>query len=138
MADDARKRILVVDDEDDVITYLTALLEDAGYAVTAARDGVQAQEALARERPDLISLDITMPEKSGVKFYREVRGDPDLAGIPILIVTGVSNPWSGPGGEGSFEKFISTRKQVPPPEGFFEKPIEPTVFLKKVKDLLGG
>jgi CheY-like chemotaxis protein len=136
MAKDAPKRILVVDDEEDVITYLSALLTDAGYAVTAAHDGQEAIDEVRRERPDLVSLDITMPEKSGVRFYREMREDPDLAGVPIVIVTGVTNPWSGPHGEGTFEKFISTRRKVPPPEGFFEKPLDPEAFLAKLASIL--
>jgi CheY-like chemotaxis protein len=133
---DSDKRILIVDDEDDVITYLTALLTDAGYQVVQARNGVEAMEEVRRERPDLVSLDITMPEKSGVRFYREMREDADLAGVPIVIVTGVTNPWSGKGGEGTFESFISSRKQVPPPDGYFEKPVERSKYLARVAELL--
>jgi CheY-like chemotaxis protein len=136
MTTDAGKRILVVDDEDDVITYLTALLTDAGYAVDAAYNGQEALDAVAKQRPDLISLDITMPEKSGVRFYRDMKENPDLAGIPIVILTGVTNPWSGPGGEKSFEKFISSRRQVPAPEGFFEKPVDREKYLAKLAELL--
>ena len=87
--------ILIVDDEADVITYLSAMLTDAGHRVTTANNGVEAMDAVRAERPELISLDITMPEKSGVRFYREMRSDPDLAGVPIVIVTGVTNPWAG-------------------------------------------
>jgi len=137
MAKQAAKRILVVDDEEDVITYFSMLLEDAGYAVAAARNGREAMEEVRREPPDLISLDITMPEKSGVRFYRELRDDPALRAIPVVIVTGVTNPWSGPKGEGTFESFISTRKQFPPPEGFFEKPIDREEFLAKLAEILG-
>jgi len=133
---DTDKRILIVDDEDDVITYLSALLTDAGYQVVTARNGVEAMEAVEKQRPDLISLDITMPEKSGVRFYREMRENPDLAGVPIVIVTGVTNPWAGKDGEGTFEKFISSRKQIPAPDGFFEKPVERKEYLAKVAELL--
>jgi CheY-like chemotaxis protein len=135
MADTA-KRILIVDDEDDVITYLDALFTDAGYEVTRARNGVEAMEEVGKGAPDLITLDITMPEKSGVRFYREMKENPDSAGVPIVIITGVTNPWSGQEGEGTFEKFISSRKQIPPPEGFFEKPVEREALLAKVADLL--
>ena len=109
----------------------------AGYTVAAARNGQEAIEEARRERPDLVSLDITMPEKSGVRFYREMKEDPDLASVPIVIVTGVTNPWAGPHGEGTFEKFISTRRKVPPPDGFFEKPIDREKFLAKLAALLG-
>ena len=128
--------ILIVDDEADVITYLNTLLSDAGYRVTEARNGVEAMAAVKNERPDLVSLDMSMPEKSGVKFYREMKDDPSLATIPIVIVTGVSNPWAGKDGDASFERFISTRKQVPAPEGFFEKPVVREEYLAKVAELL--
>ena len=131
-----KKKILVIDDEQDVLTYLTALFTDAGYDVATAADGVEATEAVKSERPDLITLDITMPEKSGIRFYREMRDDVDLLTIPIVIITGVTNPWAGAGGHGTFKKFLSTRRQVPPPDGFFEKPIQRETLLKKVKELI--
>ncbi len=74
-----------------------------------------------------------MPEKSGVRFYRDLKGDPELAKIPVVIVTAVT----GYGGDPeSFKKFISTRKQVPPPEGFIAKPIEREELLATIKELL--
>ena len=138
MTDAAAKRILVVDDEDDVITYLTAFLTDAGYAVDSARNGQQAMDAVQASKPDLITLDITMPEKSGVRFYREMREHPDLASVPIVIITGVTNPLAGPGGEKGFEQFISSRKQVPPPDAYFEKPIDREEVVAKIGELLGS
>jgi CheY-like chemotaxis protein len=132
-----KKTILVVDDEADVVAYLSALLQDAGYAVRTAADGQKAIDDVRRQKPDLVSLDITMPEKSGVRFYREMREDPELAEIPIVIVTGVTSPLAGAKGVGSFERFISSRKQVAPPDGFFEKPIEREQFLAKLADILG-
>lgn len=136
MTDTTKRRVLVVDDEHDVITYLTALLRDAGYEVEEARNGQEALDAVRRNAPDLVSLDITMPEKSGVRFYREMREDEALKSVPIVIVTGVTNPWMGEGGEGSFEKFISSRRKLEPPEGFFEKPIEPQKYLARIAELL--
>ncbi|MEN8148178.1 MAG: response regulator [Planctomycetota bacterium] len=130
--------ILIVDDEADVITYLSAMLTDAGHRVTTANNGAEAMDAVKADRPDLVSLDMSMPEKSGVRFYREMKEDADLAGVPIVIVTGVTNPWSGRGGEGTFEGFISSRKQVPPPEGFFEKPVKKDAYLAKVAELTGA
>jgi CheY-like chemotaxis protein len=136
MAETQRGKILIVDDEPDVVSYLSALLQDAGYEIVVAKDGQEATEIVQRERPGLVSLDMSMPEKSGVKFYREMRDDAELGKIPIVIVTGVSSPWASPDGTGSFEQFISKRKQVPPPDGFFEKPIDADAFLKTVADLL--
>lgn len=137
MAETQRGKILIVDDEPDVVSYLSALLKDAGYEIMVAENGQEATETVQRERPALVSLDMSMPEKSGVKFYREMREDAELSKIPIVIVTGVSTPWASADGTGSFERFISKRRQVPPPDGFFEKPIDPDAFLKKIADLLG-
>jgi len=136
MADTEKSKILIVDDEPDVVSYLSTLLKEAGYDIVVARNGQQGMDLARSERPDLISLDITMPEKSGVKFYREMREDADLGDIPIVIVTGVTNPWAGPDGSGSFEKFISSRKKIAPPDGFFEKPIEPEAYIRKIGELL--
>jgi CheY-like chemotaxis protein len=92
MAETQRGKILIVDDEPDVVSYLSALLTDAGYEIMVAKDGQEATEIVQRERPALVSLDMSMPEKSGVKFYREMRDDAELGKIPIVIVTGVSTP----------------------------------------------
>jgi CheY-like chemotaxis protein len=125
---ESAKTILVIDDEPDVITYLTTLLEDSGYVVVAAKDGQDAMSKVQQSRPDLITLDITMPEKSGVRFYREMKENDQLKDIPIIIVTGISE---------DFERFISTRKQVPPPEGYVHKPIDKENMLDLVASLTG-
>ena len=121
------KRILIVDDEQDIRTYLSTLLEDQGYTTVQAKDGVEAMQKLQAEKPDLITLDISMPEKSGVKFFRDLKSDDQWKKIPIIIVTGVSE---------DFKKFISSRRQVPAPEGFVPKPINREEILAIVKKLL--
>ena len=104
--------------------------EDRGGRPTAKQAGL---EKLKSERPDLLTLDISMPETSGVRLYRNLRDDPELAKIPVVIVTAVT----GKGGDAeAFKKFISTRKQVPPPEGVVAKPIEQQELLSTTKNLL--
>ncbi len=125
------KKILIVDDEDDILEYLSTLFQDNGYETITARDGEEGLELVKKEKPNLVTLDITMPEKSGVRFYREVKEDPELKKIPVIIVTGVTGWGNDPGG---FQKFISSRKQVPPPEGFMSKPIDREKLLKMVED----
>jgi len=127
------KKILVVDDEDDILEYLTTLFRDNGYEAVPAHDGQEAMELVRKEKPALITLDITMPEKSGVRFYREIKEDAALATIPVIIVTGVTGWGLDPDG---FQKFISSRKQVPPPRGFMSKPIDRDKLLKMVEDLI--
>jgi CheY-like chemotaxis protein len=122
----SRKRILIVDDEQDIRTYLSTLLEDHGYETFEAKDGEEAMQKVQAECPDLITLDVSMPEKSGIKFFREMRMDDRWKKIPIIMVTGVS---------GDFKGFISSRHQIPPPEGFVSKPINHEEILNLVQKL---
>jgi len=127
------KKILIVDDEASIVTYLETLFQDNGYATISATGGEAGLEAVKRERPDLVTLDITMPEKSGIRLYRDMKENPDLSRIPVVVVTAVT----GKGGDPSqFQKFISSRKQVPPPEGFIPKPIDQEELLATVAKLL--
>jgi CheY-like chemotaxis protein len=121
-----KKTILIVDDEPDVLTFLSTLFEDNGYATAKALDGNEALTKVKEKAPDLVTLDITMPNKSGVRFYREMKESAEWRKVPIIIVTGVS---------GEFKTFISTRKQVPPPEGYLSKPIDKTEILNLAKKL---
>ncbi len=95
--------------------------------VREAADGEEAMVSVAEQRPDLITLDMTMPEKSGVSVYRSLKADDGLATIPVVVVTGLAS---------DFEKFISTRRQVPPPEGYIHKPVDHEKLLEMVAALL--
>ena len=121
------KKILIIDDEEDVITYLSTLFSDSGYEVTSANDGKVGVHKARSEKPDLITLDISMPEESGVRTLRDLQTNEVTKNTPIIIVTGVS---------ADIKKFIESRKQVHAPEGFFEKPIDRDKLLEKVKELL--
>ena len=123
------KTILVVDDEPDVVTYLSTVLRDAGYNTLEAANGEEAMQQIGRGRPDLITLDITMPEMTGVKTYRQLKEDAALKRIPVIIVTGVAH---------DFKQFISSRTQIPAPEGYLEKPVKPEDLLAEVGRLVGA
>ena len=128
-----KKKVLIVEDEAHVVTYLETLLQDNGYDTAAAMNGKEAMEKVKADKPDLICLDITMPEESGVRFYRNLKDVPELSSIPVVIVPAVT----GIGGDPDpFKQFLSTRKQIPPPEAFFSKPIEEKEFLDKIAELL--
>ena len=133
MAD--KKKILVVDDEADVVTYLETLLRDNGYETVSAGDGAEAMEKVKSEKPDLVTLDISMPKASGARFYKDVKQDPALAGTPVVIITAVTGADGDPN---AYEKFISARKAVPAPEGFLAKPIIPGELLELVRKVLAG
>lgn len=122
------KTILVVDDDPDTLTYLTTVLEDHGFATVPAKDGAEALKKIEEGAPDLVTLDIAMPEKSGVAVYRALKQDEQLKNIPVIITTGISE---------DFEKFISSRRQVPAPDGYLAKPIEAEELVSRVRELLG-
>ncbi len=119
------KKILVVDDEPDFVTFLQTLLEDNDFEVITATSGAAGLEKARSEKPDLITLDVTMPGKSGVQVYRDIRSDPDISHIPICIVTGVVE----------FRQLMY-QKTVQAPEGFLRKPIDNDVFLATVNRVL--
>ncbi len=124
---DESKTVLVVDDDPDAREFLTTVLNDNGIATATAKDGAEAIAMIEQDAPALVALDITMPEKSGVAVYRRLKEDEMLKAIPVIIITGVSD---------DFKRFISTRRQVPPPEGYISKPVDHDEFLTMVKELL--
>jgi DNA-binding response OmpR family regulator len=121
------KKILVVDDEPDVVAYVGKFLEDHGFAVISANDGKQGFAKAKAELPDLIVLDIVMPKDTGVKMYRDLYEDEQTRRIPVVMLTGVMH---------EFKRFISTRRQVPPPAGYFEKPADLTKVLERIEEIL--
>jgi DNA-binding response OmpR family regulator len=122
-----KKFVLVIDDDPDIVTFLTALLQDNGYETDSAPDGMEGLKKTRERKPDLILLDITMPEKSGVRYYRDVREDEELKSIPVIMVTGVMK---------EFEGFIHKRRQVPPPDGYIHKPVDKQLLLDTMEEVL--
>jgi DNA-binding response OmpR family regulator len=81
------QKILIADDEPNIVISLEYLLKREGYEVVVARDGVQALEAILRERPSLVLLDVMMPGKTGFDVCQEVRAAPEVKDTPILMLT---------------------------------------------------
>ena len=119
------RRILVVDDEEDARTYISTVLEDAGADVIVAADGDEAMELARKEKPDAITLDISMPGKSGVEVFGELRNDPDIAEIAVCVVTG--HP--------EFRQVIYDRA-VPPPDGYLNKPVKEEKLVDDLRRIL--
>ena len=120
------KRILVVDDEPDVVTFLSTLFQDNGYEVVTASNGAEAFDLARSQAPDLITLDMSMPEQSGVRTLRDLKGDAALSKIPVIIVTGIGEP---------MKEFLEKIKKAPQPEGFIAKPIDKDELLALVRKL---
>ena len=121
----AGRTILVVDDEEDIRTYLVTVFEDAGATVLEAEDGDEALAVAVRERPDLITLDLSMPGKDGVHTFVELRSTDEIATTPVCVITG--HP--------EFRKVIYERP-VPPPEGYLNKPVDEEKLLDYVTHIL--
>ena len=118
--------ILVVDDDEEIRIFLTTLLSDHGAAVLEASDGEQALEVARRSRPDLITLDLSMPGTDGIEAFSRLRNEPETGQIPVCIITG--HP--------EFRKVIYDRP-VAAPEGFVEKPCDPDQLVRTIRRILG-
>jgi DNA-binding response OmpR family regulator len=82
-----QKKVLVADDEPNILISLEYLMKREGHQVIVARDGVQALDAIRREKPDLVLLDVMMPGKTGFEVAQAVRADEALSGVKILMLT---------------------------------------------------
>jgi len=139
------KKILIVDDEPDVVTFVSAVLEEDGHTSISAKDGVEGLELLRSEKPDLVLLDLMMPRKSGIAMFQELRKDPDLSNIPVIVVTGVSEVTGVDFRNFMYKqplrdekKFVETTglTKYTIPDGYIEKPIDPDELIKVVKEVL--
>jgi CheY-like chemotaxis protein len=133
MARPEDKTILVVDDEPDVRQYLAAILEDAGFTVRTAGDGEEALAMIQRQPPDFISLDLIMPRKSGHKLLYELKKDPALKRIPVLVVTAHARDELGSGNL----KDLLDNAVMSGPGTYLEKPINPLSYVRSIQRALG-
>lgn len=115
------KKILIVDDDPEIVSYLKDVFEDAGYATDSARNGVEALEKVQVSPPDLITLDMDMPMRGGTMFYVKLRKEPSVAEIPVIVISGV-----GP-------RPPDLGKKIP----VLTKPIDPQKTVDLVKSFLG-
>ncbi|MGD9817293.1 MAG: response regulator [Desulfomonilaceae bacterium] len=127
------KKILVIDDEPDMVTFLTTLLEDHGYETVTAMDGDEGLSQLRSQKPDLVSLDLLMPNKTGIKMFRELRKDPDLCNTPVIMVTGFGTDDTP---NMDFKKWIHERS-IKAPEAYIEKPVDKDALLAAIKKIIG-
>lgn len=121
---DRKPLILVVEDDPSVQSLMRYLLESEGYDVVIARDGLEGLVKMELQHPSLMILDLMMPNVSGDRVLQEIRSDPRLASVPILVVSGRHDVHE------SFDTVLGT-------ENVFAKPIEPDALLGRIADLLG-
>jgi CheY-like chemotaxis protein len=127
------KTVLVVDDEPNVRKYLQTVLEDAEFKVLTAADGEEALAIIREQRPDFISLDLIMPRKSGHKVLFELKRDPELSKIPVLLVTAHAQTELG---QGDLQDLLDQRV-MSGPGTYLEKPVDPLNYVRSIQRALG-
>ena len=119
-----KRRILVVDDEVDILTLVTARLRQSGYDVMTASDGLEGLERAQKERPDLILVDVSMPQMNGFQMIQLLRLDGALKETPVIVITASRQ-----------KDEAAWREQVGVTQ-FILKPFESEELLGKVKEAL--
>jgi two-component system alkaline phosphatase synthesis response regulator PhoP len=122
-------KILVVDDEPDVVEMIKAALESASHRVIAAYNGKEGIEKARKEKPDAIVLDIMMPEKDGFVACKELKADPTCRDIPVLILTAVGEHFANT----RYAKSMGLELEA---EDYIDKPIDPSILVSRLAKLL--
>lgn len=138
MAGKTRARVLLVDDDRELVRVLTLVLEGAGYEIVAAFDAQQGLAAAASERPDLIVLDVMMPEGTEgfhVVWHLRKRPEPYFQTVPVIILSAIHGTtplrFYPDSGDGTYQA-----GEYLPVQGFVDKPVEPAALLAEVQRLL--
>ena len=127
-----KPRVLVVDDELSFRLFLKTLFETSGMRVESARNGNEGYDKARANKPSLIVLDVMMPEWGGINMYRKVRTTPELADVPVVMLSAVA-----PDGFTHALNMIGiTEAELQPPEAYVEKPPKPEELLSTVRGLL--
>jgi DNA-binding response OmpR family regulator len=119
------KKILIADDEQNIVISLEFLMKREGFEVSIAVDGEEALSKIRDEKPDLVLLDVMMPRKSGFEVCQEVKSEPGLAGVRVLMLT-------AKGRDTEVAKGLAMGA-----DGYMTKPFSTKELVAKVKDLLG-
>ncbi|MFC1661621.1 response regulator [Gemmatimonadota bacterium] len=147
------KRVLVVDDDENIVRFLTVALEENGYDPISACDGDEGFQRVQESKPDLILLDVMMPKKTGFSLFKLLRRKEEFKDIPVIMLTGVAGVLEEEealaDGETLERPFDSLREGLRRtitkmreeglvrPELFIDKPIDPDELIESVKSLIG-
>lgn len=138
------KKILIVDDDPDNVSIISLIVEDNGYSSISATNGKEGYELAKKEKPDLITLDLIMPAQSGIMMFQELKKDPELCDIPVVIISGASEITGVDLKNFIFKQSVGSEKVVETsgmgkysaPNAFVEKPVNPDELVKIINDLL--
>ena len=114
------KKILIIDDDPVIVKYLKAVFSDNGYETCSASSSSEGLDVVRREKPDLITLDIQMPQEWGPRFYRRLRQDKELRDTPVIVVSGID-------GDHAIRDAVA----------FVKKPFDPEKLIGIVKNTIG-
>jgi CheY-like chemotaxis protein len=114
-------KIQVIDDEPHIVKYLTTFFQDNGYETCSAPNGEEGLKVLLQQKPDLVTLDLQMPNETGTRFYRNLMKEKEFKATPVIVISGI------PG------RHLAVSKPV----GVFEKPIDRDALLEVVKRTIG-
>jgi two-component system alkaline phosphatase synthesis response regulator PhoP len=123
------KKILIVDDDPDLVEAVSTILESKGYAVSTAYGGVEGLKKAKAESPDLIVLDVMMPDKDGYAVCKELKADEKYRAIPILLLTAVVS--NIPTTKYTHQMGMDTEA-----DDYVDKPVEPQELVRRVEALL--
>jgi len=129
------KKILVIDDERDIIDYLTIFLEESGYEAYGVDDPYDALDVMERYCPDLMLIDIMMPRKTGFALYQTIKTEKRFKHIPVFFVSALTRGRDFP--EEQLERLLK-EYDLPPPTGFIEKPINRDELLETIENVLSS
>ena len=123
-------KILIVDDDPDLVEAVTMILESKDYDVIAAYGGIEGLEKAKTEEPDLIVLDVMMPDKDGYVVCKELKADPKYGKIPILLLTAVVSKIST-------TRYTQQMGLETEADDYVDKPVEPAELVRRIEVLLG-
>jgi CheY-like chemotaxis protein len=118
-------RVLVVDDEEDSRLFLQTVLEDEGAEVRLATGGEEGLALAHEERPDIMTMDLSMPGMNGVELFTAVRKSPELEDLPACIVTGHAEL-----------RALLYARSIKAPDGFLNKPVDPDSLVSTLRRIL--
>jgi two-component system, OmpR family, alkaline phosphatase synthesis response regulator PhoP len=116
-----RKKLLVVEDNSDLLELLRLAFKEAGYSVATAANGLEALKKIRSVAPDLVVLDLVLPELDGFAVCESLRHDPNFAAIPVIVLTGLS---------GEFTRYAGLEVGA---NEYVSKPVSPDQLLARVR-----
>ena len=146
------KRVLVVDDDENTVKFLSVALQENGYEPIGAYNGKEGLEKIEAEKPDLVILDVMMPKKTGFVLFKQLCRSEEYKDLPVIMLTGVTEVLADLDAQSEDtherpydslrEALRKTIKQMRDeglvkPDMFIDKPIDPELVISKVKKLIG-